>query len=145
MLRLVNGTTSEYEKTTILRCLEQVSLFENTPVIFVVNQGEDFAFEVDLEEGKTFEGYGLRVYNAQDGQPLGPAVQGTDADLQDVPVTDLDLPNNHVYRCHVVLESGSPSSVLLTEAFLIVEDTIDYGFADPGPVIIDLPINPEVL
>lgn len=131
MLRLVNGTTSSYEKDTIIRCLEQVALFSDTPVIFVVSQGEDFAFEVDLEEGRSFEGYDLRAYNAESGVPLGPPVSGTAADKQDVPVVDLDLPQNHVYRCHVVLQSGTPSSVLLVEAFLVVEESIDYDEVIP--------------
>lgn len=140
MLKKITPLTSTYEKETVIRCIEKIAFFGETPVIFIVNQGEDFAFEVDLEAGKTFEGYGLRAYNAEDGAPLGPAVEGTDADKQDVPVNNLSLPNHHVYRCHVVLEAGAPSSVLLTEAFLIVEDTIDYGdIVVEGPPIVEIP------
>lgn len=128
MIRLTTPATNPYELQTILRCVDEIVLFGKTPVIFMVNEGEDFAFEVDLAPGKSFSGYGLQAFNAETGISLGPEVAGSSAAKQDVPVIDLDLPMGHTYRTHVVLTSnGEPSNVLITEAFLIVDDNIDYG------------------
>lgn len=126
MFRMLTPTTTAYDLTTVIRCVESLALLHTTPVIFIVNQGEDFAFEVRLEAGKSFVGYTLQAYNAQTGLALGPGIAGTSAPTQDVPVLNLPFAAGRTYRVHVVLQKTTPSNVLLTEAFVIVEDTIDY-------------------
>lgn len=128
MLNQVGAASTDYEKTTIQRCLEQLALFQTTPVIFIASQGETFSFEIDKEADKDFTGYNLRVYNAEDGAALGPARAGNNDDKQEVQVTDLALTAGKTYRLNVVLETSdlTPDTLtLLAEVYLIVDPNID--------------------
>lgn len=130
MFDFVDSLTSDYEKTTITRALEKIALFHVTPVIFIASEGEDFSFEIKKEEGKDFTGFNLRVYNAEDGVALGPAVAGSADDKQEVKVEDLSLTEAHTYRVNVVLETTDPSPdviALLSEVYLIVDPDIDVS------------------
>jgi hypothetical protein len=130
---LIDGSTSTYKKNAIIEAMERVAFRHELPKFFNVNNGEDFCFVVDLEEGRDFTGYFLTIRNAEDGVLLSPNnIAGTDEDIQEVNADDLNLAEGSFYKINVLLEHGSGSAngdaaTLLADAILIVGKSIDVA------------------
>lgn len=129
--RLVTGGTSTFKKNALIEAVERIAHRQESPRFFPVNEGEDFCFVVDLEEGRDFTGYWLTIRNAEDNTLLSPNnIAGTNEDIQEVKADDLSLAEGSFYKINVLLEHGASAAngdaaSLLADAILIVGKDID--------------------
>jgi hypothetical protein len=136
LFRRVDENTDDYDKQLVIEAVREIAFHGKEPAIFRVNEGEDFCLKVDLEPGRSFQGFNLVARDARTGLLLSDgSVMGMsydEAPVQAVTIYDLPFAAGGFYRVHVLLEhpdtnqlASGDASTLLTDAILIVYQDID--------------------
>lgn len=129
-----NSSAIKFEWLT--NALRELAYYSSKPVLFRVNQGEDFSVAIELEEGRDFTGFALTIRKADDGTLLSPADTLGDSysnePVQYAYINDLSLASDEFFKVHVLLEETDSNDLangnavtLLTEAWLLVGANID--------------------
>ena len=130
----VDGSTTAQELLDVLEVCKRLA-FKEAPKLFYVNEGEDFALQIDLESGRDFTGYFLTI-RLVNGMTLLSAnnIAGdsfVNAPIQYITISDLSLTAGNFYKCVALLEhpaggiASGNAATNLTDLMLIVGTDID--------------------
>ncbi len=130
----VDGSTTAQELLDVIEVCKRLAWGES-PKMFYVNEGEDFALQIDLESGRDFTGYFMTIRQVA-GMVLLSAndIAGdsyTNAPIQYITISDLTLTAGNFYKCVALLEhpagpiASGNAATNLTDLMLIVGTDID--------------------
>lgn len=134
IFEFIDVATTVAELLVVENLLMQIS-FGQQPKMFFVNEGEDFALQIDLESGRDFTGFFLTIRQVE-GMVLLTAnnIAGdsfANAPIQFITTSDLSLAAGNFYKCVALLEhpaggvASGDAATNLTDLILIVDTDID--------------------